>query len=577
MKRYLIFLLLLPGLVRAAAAPEARYDRLAESWTLQADGSLEYRCTKQLTLFTHTAMNSTYGESFIVYNPACQELIIHDSHTRQKDGTIIRTPENALVEVLPAAAADAPAYNGLKEMVVVHTGLELGATIFLDYSIITRAEARPTIDVCRFLLQSSPVKEYRLTFSAPEGTTVRSELLALSGKPSVSRKGGMEQVNYLFRNLPAASREPEVSAAAGDVPLLTAVTAPSAADALQPLSAVFTTPDESVKALASRLTEGCDNDWSKVRALSDYVGTHIARSPLSLEAAGYHVRPVAEVIATAYGTDAERTLLLYDLLTAAGLPAQPLAAYSVPSQEVGLSAIATLLVETSAAGRTLRLAPGRAGDAAAGYYCLRDLKKGEVQELNPEPRSFLYEAALKLSDSKVESRMQITCEGASLPYVGDTVSLLLPGTDGEVKESSGTRVTCSGTRTLNRESLDGGYSLLTLPVPGCGFLHTAYDSYNSVRHSNLLLPYLPDETLDYLVELPAGTVCCTPEGEKRIENTVGRLVSSVKKSDGQVTVSRTLKLKKRLITPADYAAFRALMVEWNDTGSRTLLLQGEEE
>ena len=75
------------------------------------------------------SMNSTYGESFIVYNPDFQTLKIHSSYTRQKDGTIVKTPDNAFVEVLPRFAADAPAYNQLKEMVVVHTGLELGATI----------------------------------------------------------------------------------------------------------------------------------------------------------------------------------------------------------------------------------------------------------------------------------------------------------------------------------------------------------------------------------------------------------------------------------------------------------------
>ena len=103
-------------------------------------------------------MNGLYGESFIVYNPAYQELKIHESYTRQKDGKIVKTPENAFVEVLPAAAADAPAYNGLKEMVVVHTGLELGATICLDYSVITRPGYLPGLDVYVPIEELSPVK-----------------------------------------------------------------------------------------------------------------------------------------------------------------------------------------------------------------------------------------------------------------------------------------------------------------------------------------------------------------------------------------------------------------------------------
>ena len=130
---FLLCMLLMTTTVYGAS--EAEYKKLAKTWTLNADGSQEFRYDMELTLFTHTAMNGTYGESFIVYNPQYQELKINSSYTKQKDGTIIKTPDNAFVEVLPRNAADAPAYNHLKEMVVVHTGLELGATIYLDYTV----------------------------------------------------------------------------------------------------------------------------------------------------------------------------------------------------------------------------------------------------------------------------------------------------------------------------------------------------------------------------------------------------------------------------------------------------------
>ena len=119
-----IFLLFSGSL--SAIPSEAEFRKLAETWTLHQDGSQEYRYYKELTLFTHTAMNSTYGQTFITYNPDFQELKIHSAYVKQKDGTTIQTPDNAFVEVLPAGAADAPAYNRLKEMVIVHTGLELG-------------------------------------------------------------------------------------------------------------------------------------------------------------------------------------------------------------------------------------------------------------------------------------------------------------------------------------------------------------------------------------------------------------------------------------------------------------------
>lgn len=54
----------------AKAASEAEFGKLAKTYTLHKDGSQEMRVYKELTLFTHAAMNGLYGESFIVYNPA---------------------------------------------------------------------------------------------------------------------------------------------------------------------------------------------------------------------------------------------------------------------------------------------------------------------------------------------------------------------------------------------------------------------------------------------------------------------------------------------------------------------------
>ena len=139
---YIVTLVMLILALPMKAASEAEFGKLSKTYTL------------------HAAMNRVYGESFIIYNPEFQTLKIHDSYTRQKDGTIVKTPENAFVEVLPSAAADAPAYNSLKEMVIVHTGLELGATIYLDYSVVTRPGYLPELGVCEQVEELSSIREY---------------------------------------------------------------------------------------------------------------------------------------------------------------------------------------------------------------------------------------------------------------------------------------------------------------------------------------------------------------------------------------------------------------------------------
>lgn len=76
--------MLLLAVLPVKAESEAEFRKLSKTYTLRADGSQELRVQKELTLFTHAAMNGLYGETFIVYDPEFQELTIHESYTRQR-------------------------------------------------------------------------------------------------------------------------------------------------------------------------------------------------------------------------------------------------------------------------------------------------------------------------------------------------------------------------------------------------------------------------------------------------------------------------------------------------------------
>lgn len=245
MHYYIVTLVVLLFMVAPAkAASEAEFGKLHKTYILHTDGSQEMRVQKELTLFTHTAMNRLYGESFIVYNPEFQELKIHESYTRQKDGNIVKTPENAFVEVLPSAAADAPAYNGLKEMVVVHTGLELGATIYLDYSVITRPGYLPELDVCEQIEELSPIREYVLSVSVPENKPLHYELLNGKAVPVVKTAGGVKTVTWALKNVQPRPNMIQVSLPAGNVQAIVASTYASKADALKVIKRQFESNDK---------------------------------------------------------------------------------------------------------------------------------------------------------------------------------------------------------------------------------------------------------------------------------------------------------------------------------------------
>lgn len=281
--KLILLLSLLAMTVTSFAASEAEYGKVSKAWTLHADGSQEYRSSMELTLFTHTAMNSTYGESFIVYNPDFQTLKIHSSYTRQKDGTIVKTPDNAFVEVLPRFAADAPAYNQLKEMVVVHTGLELGATIYLDYSIITKPGYYPALDINERLQETSPVKECKVSISVPEGTPLACGLYGSPVKAVEESHDGIKEVHWTLRNIPASSREAFQPKNREASPHLVASTYPSGKAALATLDKrLKESQGYESKTFAQFLTDKSGNEQEKVNIIRDHILNNLSTCPIPM-------------------------------------------------------------------------------------------------------------------------------------------------------------------------------------------------------------------------------------------------------------------------------------------------------
>ena len=556
-KHKLAFLLcLLLMATTAFGAPEAEYKKLAKTWTLNADGSQEFHYNMELTLFTHTAINGTYGESFIVYNPQYQELKINSSYTKQKDGTIIKTPDNAFVEVLPRNAADAPAYNHLKEMVVVHTGLELGATIYLDYTVTSKPGYLPEVDVFEELLQSSPVKEYILTIVTPKTKELACTLANNPTKASVKQSGGTRTTSWTLHNLPASSRAPFVSVKNGDVPFLAATTYASEGEALATLLRQFNpSGDPQLATLAESLIEGKDKDEDKLKAILEYMTNHIANNRLTLDQTGYRLRPADAVISTAYGTEAEKANLLASLLNGAGFKAEPMVTYQAHADKgLALKAIDQLLVSCMVNGELYLFSTSsthRPQTVNFDRTPLFSLQTGKpVAVAVPQDYQIKSDIAVSFKDGKVTTSTTESVGKALMPYF----------TTGNSKNNQTVPL-----------KVENGYTTISLPDAGYGFSHLPYGYLNSQRKENLLIPRPVSEVYTYTIECPENMELRTPETDKTIRNAAGSLTIAVKKNGRMATVTRSLELNKQLYTPAEYKDLRRLLAEWSDVNGKTLL------
>lgn len=529
--------MLLLAVLPAKAASEAEFRKLSKTYTLRADGSQEVRVQKELTLFTHAAMNSLYGETFIVYNPDFQKLEIHESYTRQKDGNVIKTPANALVEVLPSAAANAPAYNRLKEMVVVHTGLELGATIVLDYSIVSKAGYLPELDVCCPVKELSPIKEYTFRLNVPAGKAVHYELLNASAKPAISQGSGMKTFTWTLKDVkPRPYAYPSARGAMGQVqavssgmmPVFMASTWPRYDEALKSLKAQFQPGSHSIiEAKVAELTRGIEGNPQAIRnAIAGYMTElyQLGRCGVSLQEAGYRLRPASEVIRSAYGTQAELVNLDVTLQQAAGLEAEVAVCALRPSTKdnQGLSSLVSVVAQS-------KLMPEKVALTGTEEACLQPF----LTVTNLEGKPLTMEAYLSAKDMQQTDTLQV-----------DEAQMQQPAE---------------------------GWGIVALPDPTPIRTLYAYAAHTTIPES-ILLPRTMNCTLETFVRLPEG-MKVTPRTDMEVSNACGKVTFSYQPTKDGVKVTRSLRISRQLQTPSNYKELYALLAEWRDANNHTLVVK----
>lgn len=529
--------MLLLAVLPVKAESEAEFRKLSKTYTLRADGSQELRVQKELTLFTHAAMNGLYGETFIVYDPEFQELTIHESYTRQKDGTVIKTPSNALVEVLPSSAANALAYNHLKEMVVVHTGLELGATIYLDYSIVSKAGYLPELDVCCPVKELSPVKEFIFRLNVPAGKSVRYELLNASAKPVIAQGNGMKSFIWTLKDVaPRPYAYPSgrgnlglvQAVASGMMPVFVASTWPGYTEAVKYLQKQFAVGNTSVvERKVAELTQGLEGNPQAMRnAIANYMAGlyQLGHCNVSLQDAGYRLRPASEVITSAYGTQAELVNLDVTLQRAAGLEAEVAVCALRPSVDGnrGLATVMSLVCQS-------KKMPEKVALTGTEEACLQPF--------------------MTITDLQGKKLMLESYLGAKEARTIDTL---------EVKSDK-------------LQELADGWGIVPLSDPTPVHSLYAYAGNTSISEK-ILLPRTVDCALETIVRLPEG-MKWSGHADKEISNACGKVVFSYKAVKGGVKVTRSIRIDRQLQTPANYKELYALLSEWRDTNNHTLVVK----
>ncbi len=544
-------------------------------YTLNADGSYTYRYSHKRLYNTHFAFHRLFGETFVVYNPDYQTLKVNQSVTTMADGKKVPSPENAYNEVLPFAAADAPAYNKLREMVITHPGLEIGAVVELDYEVTTKAGFKPFLSEQLMLTESSPIQSLEVVVRVPKGTELTHVLLnapkTLEYKKST--KGELDVYTWNAANVPSYSHE--VAQKPGFMGYAHLIFSTASKDVTHKfIDDKLSTIDDV--AIASPSLNVAAKEWELVTQLQAVVVNELNLYHVLPLNTGFRFRNPTDTWNSNGGNEGEKAILLASILRSKGIDAKVVAAaYPSFAQEIMVpESVDRFFVKVSIKDEERLLSVITTSEEAPGIHSYVD--SGIVVP------SMSVEKPLSV---EVAATLNLSAEGK----LNGNASVLVVG-NGKVEAPFSGLAKANYTFTLQQNGLDtsnfnstikdvepqlvSGYYRIALPEASVGIKSLGFRELPTLRKAPVWLNGTIDESYSYTITLPQGFRLVS-NSNIAVKNEIGEVAIQQSATDNVVTVKRSLKLLKGDIAAEEYPMFRDIYIAWMDVNASFIVVAKE--
>ena len=544
-KKYILIITIICTAVSIfAKAPEkdAVYKLISESYTLNADGSTEFRKRTELKIFTRMTFDE-FGETFITYNPDFQELIINEAYTIRKDGSKEETPANAFNPMLPESCTKCERLNGIRTMVVTHTALEYDATIVLDYTIRSKnfffQELQEKVD----LYEEIPIEKYVVSVTTPDYKPAKFLLNGenLSYTTTESEDKNLVTTVYTFTNLPEAPACDLVFASAWSS--LTFYTLDNPEEIINRIprqnSMQKFENQKITDFFRNRFTEEM-TDMDKVLYVRDYIHDYIRTNDVEAKVLNYMFASPQQVWETNCATPIEKNILLAGVLKSLGYDAE--LAFVKNSLSTDLETVVRVYVNK----KGFCISANEAEDLNLKAYSPNSfigIQSGSA--LTSPPTSIMVNvvANITFENGKIDApKVEVERKDVNSPLT----ETLQP------QEINVAKVTVS--------QLSNKYYELTIDDGNYGTQVSSVDIPSDLTYN--IDTKQSDESYVYTIKLPANTRCLTKPMNKKItvENAKLQIIVNV---DGQtVTIKRKLSLPQEGISAKNVKKFKAMMGEW---------------
>lgn len=581
---------------------DANYLKIIKKYTLNDDGSIDFRYSKELKLLTHFSFHRLYGETFIVYNTDFQKLEINSAYTIMADGKKIITPDNAFNELLPRFSTNAPAFNNIRELAVTHTGLEINSVIYLDYTITTEKGFFPALMGDDVLSESSPVNELIIKVIIPESQTLNFELLNFSGKHVVNIDLGKKVHMWTFESIPASSKDNYQESNRRDAPRLIFSTSKNLHHAYNHFvnqTAFDFETSSSMNNAVAKITTTETSQLTIALELQKLVSSEINNLNIPLKYTGFRCRTPIDTWNSNQGTQLEKVLLLTALLRKANIKAEPVVV--IPDifygKEIGnllsfnnflvrvrLNSIGEMFISANHTNKQ-NLKYGLGSNTI--LLLDKNIESLKVISVKPVKNSITVSGSLVFENSDtLVGKMFVDVQAKANPYFSfyndsSAIKSIIKGsisskniTSFEIKKLSQ-----DVTKSQFEFKKDAPFSIVSnylsfeLPYVAYGVDSWHITLLPAERLVTLEIPETIHERYEYAVSFPEDFKPVSKNVNIEIENTVGYLLIKFEKSNNEIIITREIRFDKKVIGVNNYSDFREIMNAWNSKNYKKIILK----
>lgn len=552
---------------------DAVYLSLQKEYTLNMDGSEAYNYSKKMKLQSYAAFNSLYGDSHIIYNSKYQNVVINKSITKNSVESVI-SGDNAINDIYPYSHNKSAFYSSLRDKVVSHLGTELGCTIDFDYVVNTSNEMRSEMYEDIIIPQNAPSCNTKIIINIPSNADLNYQLFNSDVAPTIVDNEGVKTYTWVFKNVDAIIKEPNVSKFRKDIPRLVFSTYTDKSITNDICSHIKVDTSGFAKSICEKYK------LKNTKDVYTFVLKNISLNPFNLRTASYIIRNPKEILKSGDATSYEKAFLMQYLLK-------------------GIDIHSNILVSFN--NKMSSFAKQNADVWENVYISILNNKKSLLLSLNSYTKnnelynlrgSMLLNLQTgiiikpNISSSNLEGSFNINLINKASIYVESTIEMRGEYIDGlnAASDISLKQIFRNTHKTRILSDTTFSYSIINKNNLSAGqffrFLLPESNKSRNLKYINLILA---NRKLDLDIKKPIKEEysykifpskwynIVNRDTSFIISNSVGEIKFSLKTSrDRSISIEKSIIINNKTIKPDDYKGLKEIINAWNNKNTKEL-------